>query len=235
MNMTKIKKPLIIALDGHSSCGKSSFAREIAQELGYLYVDSGAMYRAVTLFAMRKGWIGNEGVNLKALENELPHIDIDFRHNTLLNKYETFLNGENVEAEIRNMAVSEKVSEISKLKPVRQRLVMLQQKLGERGGIVMDGRDIGTVVYPNADIKIFMTASIEVRAERRFKELKEKGIPGTLEDIRENLAQRDYLDQTREESPLKKANDAIVLDNSHLTPREQMVWFLNFLTEKFRD
>jgi CMP/dCMP kinase len=231
--MITLKKPIIIALDGHSSCGKSSFAKEIARELGYLYVDSGAMYRAVTLFAMRNGWILNKTVNFSALEKAIDSIEVDFRYNSKILKYETFLNGENVEEEIRNMAVSENVSEISKIKVVRQHLVKLQQKLGERKGIVMDGRDIGTVVYPNAEIKIFMTASIEVRAERRYKELVEKGIKGSLDEVRENLSQRDYLDQTRMESPLKKADDAIVLDNSNMTPSQQMDWFLKYVTENF--
>jgi CMP/dCMP kinase len=231
--MIILNKPLIIAIDGHSSCGKSSFAKEIAKELGYLYVDSGAMYRVVTLFAMRKGWINQDKVNLSMLEKALDSIDITFQNNPKLSKYETFLNGENVEEEIRTMAVSENVSEISKIKAVRERLVKLQQKLGERKGIVMDGRDIGTVVYPNADIKIFMTASIEIRAERRYKELLQKGINGTLEEVKENLSQRDFIDQTREESPLKKANDAIILDNSQMTPLQQMEWFRNYLTENF--
>jgi cytidylate kinase len=233
--MIKLSKPLIIALDGHSSCGKSSFAKEIAKKLNYLYVDSGAMYRAVTLYAMRNGFINNDGINLSNLENALNSIEIDFKYTPQTEKYETFLNGENVEDQIRSMDVSKNVSEISKIKKVREYLVKQQQKLGERKAIVMDGRDIGTVVYPNADIKIFMTASIDVRAERRYKEMVDKGIPGNLESVKENLSQRDYLDQTREESPLKKADDAIILDNSDMTPNQQMTWFLNYISKKFGD
>ena len=229
--MIQLKQPIIIAIDGYSSCGKSSFAKAIATELQYLYVDSGAMYRAVTFYAMQHGWIGNGSVDITNLEDALPGLDIDFRSDSQSNHYETFLNDRNVETEIRTMAVSELVSEISKIKKVRQRLVSIQQKFGERKGIVMDGRDIGTVVYPNAEIKLFMTASIEVRAQRRYKELVEKGVSITMEEVKENLAQRDYMDQTRSESPLRKASDAIILDNSNLTPEQQMVWFKNLLKE----
>jgi cytidylate kinase len=232
--MLKPTKPIIIAIDGHSSCGKSSFAKAIAKELNYIYVDSGAMYRAVTLYAMRQGFIRSGQIDTILLEKLLDTIDIDFRFNRQHNEYETFLNGENIEEDIRGMAVSENVSAISKIKKVRQRLVSIQQRFGMNKGIVMDGRDIGTVVYPNADIKIFMTASIEVRARRRFLELQQKGITGNLNDVKENLAQRDEMDQNREESPLKIADDAIILDNSNLNPDEQMVWFENLLSEKFK-
>lgn len=226
------KQPLIIALDGHSSCGKSSFAKTIAKELNYIYIDSGAMYRAVTLFAMQQGLVQNKIVDQAALEKSLPDIEIDFRYNPQTALYETYLNGENVEARIRTMDVSDNVSEVSKIKAVRQRLVALQQKMGERKGIVMDGRDIGTVVFPKADIKIFMTASLEVRAQRRFKELQEKGLNVSLQEVSENLSQRDYLDQNRAESPLKKADDAIILDNSNMTPAQQLEWF-QIILEKF--
>lgn len=226
------KQPLIIALDGHSSCGKSSFAKTIAKELNYIYIDSGAMYRAVTLFAMQQGLVQNKIVDQAALEKSLPDIEIDFRYNPQTALYETYLNGENVEARIRAMDVSDNVSEVSKIKAVRQRLVALQQKMGERKGIVMDGRDIGTVVFPKADIKIFMTASLEVRAQRRFKELQEKGLNVSLQEVSENLSQRDYLDQNRAESPLKKADDAIILDNSNMTPAQQLEWF-QIILEKF--
>lgn len=226
------KQPLIIALDGHSSCGKSSFAKTIASELGYMYIDSGAMYRAVTLFAMQKNLIQNKLVNASALEQYLPDIEINFRYNTTTMQYETCLNGENVETPIRSMEVSENVSEVSKIRAVRERLVALQQKMGARKGIVMDGRDIGTVVFPQADIKLFMTASLEVRAQRRFKELQEKGVVVSLQEVMENLSQRDYLDQNRSESPLKKADDAIILDNSNMTPAEQWEWFKKML-EKY--
>lgn len=230
--ISKPKQPLIIALDGHSSCGKSSFAKTIAKELNYIYIDSGAMYRAVTLFAMQQGLVQNKIVDQAALEKSLPDIEIDFRYNPQTALYETYLNGENVEARIRAMDVSDNVSEVSKIKAVRQRLVALQQKMGERKGIVMDGRDIGTVVFPKADIKIFMTASLEVRAQRRFKELQEKGLNVSLQEVSENLSQRDYLDQNRAESPLKKADDAIILDNSNMTPAQQLEWF-QIILEKF--
>lgn len=230
--MTQLKQPLIIALDGHSSCGKSSFAKSIAKELGYIYIDSGAMYRAVTLYAIQKGFMKNRHVDKEALERNLSSIKIEFYFNTQLQKYETFLNGVNVEERIRSMEVAENVSEVSKIKDVRAHLVRLQQKMGEKKGIVMDGRDIGTVVFPNADIKIFMTASLEVRTQRRFKELQEKGINITLKEVSENLDQRDFLDQNRTESPLKKADDALVLDNSNMTPSQQMEWF-KIVLEKF--
>jgi CMP/dCMP kinase len=232
MNMNLPKESLIIALDGHSSCGKSSFAKAIAKKMGYLYIDSGAMYRAVTLFAMQSGFITGHNVDRQKLEQNLSGIEIDFRVNPFSSKYETYLDNENVEEKIRSMKVSENVSEISKIKSVRTRLVALQQKMGREKGIVMDGRDIGTVVFPNADIKIFMTASLDVRAQRRYKELQDKGTVVTLEEVSQNLAQRDYIDQNREESPLKKADDALILDNSEMTPIQQMEWFEKIL-EKF--
>lgn len=231
--MFKPNKPIVIAIDGHSSCGKSSFAKAIAKELNYLYVDSGAMYRAVTLYAMQNGLIQNGQVDTSRLEDALDKIDVAFRFNASLAKYETFLNGKNIEEDIRGMAVSENVSAVSKIKLVRARLVALQQRFGINKGIVMDGRDIGTVVYPHADIKLFMTASIEVRASRRFLELQQKGIAGNLDEVKENLSQRDEMDQNRKESPLKKADDAIILDNSDMTPDEQLVWFEKLLKEKF--
>jgi CMP/dCMP kinase len=230
--MIKLKQPLVIAIDGHSSCGKSSFAKSIAKELGYLYVDSGAMYRAITLFALRKGFVVGGKANVSAIEEHLSEVNLDFRFNDKTSIYETFLGDENIEKAIRSMEVSENVSEVSKIKAVRTWLVGLQRKLGEIKGIVMDGRDIGTVVFPYAEIKLFMTASLEVRAERRFKELQEKGIPVSMDDIIENLSQRDYTDQNRAESPLRKASDAIVLDNSDMTPDQQMVWFKKLL-EKY--
>jgi CMP/dCMP kinase len=219
------KHPLVIALDGHSSCGKSSFAKTIAKTLGYIYIDSGAMYRAVTLFAMRNNLIENGKAKVAELETLLPKIEIAFRFNSATQKAETYLNGENVEEQIRTLDVSNNVSEISTIKSVRERLVALQQKMGENRGIVMDGRDIGTVVFPKADIKLFMTASIEVRAQRRFKELQEAGKDGSFEEVAKNLASRDEIDQNRTESPLKKADDALILDNSNMTPPQQLVWF----------
>lgn len=230
--MIKLKRPLIIALDGHSSCGKSSFAKTIAKELGYIYLDSGAMYRAMTLFAMQRGFIQNKIVNEASLLKHLPSIDIEFRFNDKTLKHETYLNGLNVEEKIRSMEVSDNVSEVSKIKDVRSRLVALQQKMGEKKGIVMDGRDIGTVVFPQADIKIFMTASLEVRAQRRFKELQDKGVTVTMKEVSNNLSQRDFIDQNRAESPLKKAEDALILDNSNMTPAQQLEWF-QIILEKF--
>ncbi len=231
--MIHLKSPIIIAIDGYSSCGKSTFAKTIANELQYLYIDSGAMYRAITLYAIQNKIIENGKTNIAQLDKVLKLIKVAFRYDPKELKYETLLNDENVEEKIRSMEVSENVSEISKIISVRSRLVALQQKLGENKGIVMDGRDIGTVVFPNAEVKLFMTASLEVRAYRRYNELIEKGISPSLSDITANLAQRDFLDQNREISPLKKADDAILLDNSNMTPEEQMVWFIGIL-EKFQ-
>ena len=216
--MIHLKSPIIIAIDGYSSCGKSTFAKTIANELQYLYIDSGAMYRAITLYAIQNKIIENGKTNIAQLDKVLKLIKVAFRYDPKELKYETLLNDENVEEKIRSMEVSENVSEISKIISVRSRLVALQQKLGENKGIVMDGRDIGTVVFPNAEVKLFMTASLEVRAYRRYNELIEKGISPSLSDITANLAQRDFLDQNREISPLKKADDAILLDNSNMTP-----------------
>ena len=230
--MIELKTPIVIAIDGHSSCGKSSFAKSIAQELNYLYIDSGAMYRAVTLYAMRGGFLVHGRANGSELEMHLSDIEIDFIKNNN-SVYETYLNGENVENAIRTMEVSENVSEVSKIKLVRSRLVALQQKMGDRKKIVMDGRDIGTVVFPKAELKLFMTASLEVRAQRRYKELLGKGISIELSEVSDNLAKRDYIDENRSESPLKMAEDAIVLDNSDLTPRNQMEWFKK-IVEKFQ-
>jgi cytidylate kinase len=232
--MIPLKHPLIIAIDGHSSCGKSSFAKNIAKELGYLYIDSGAMYRAVTLYVIRKGLVHGGKIDTSKLGHYLSSIEIDFRYNPHAFIYETFLNGENIEAFIRTMEVSQNVSEVSAIKAVRTHLVALQRKIGEKKGIVMDGRDIGTVVFPKADIKIFMTASLEIRAERRFNELQEKGILATIDEVKENLAQRDYVDQNRAESPLRKADDAIVLDNSNTTPVQQMEWFRKIVEKKYQ-
>ncbi len=230
--MIVLKTPIVIAIDGHSSCGKSSFAKTIANELKYLFIDSGAMYRAVTLFAINNGLIANGKANVEELEKHLSSIDINFKQSNNF-AYQTYLNGENVENDIRSMQVSANVSEISKIKAVRTRLVALQQKMGTRKAIVMDGRDIGTVVFPEAELKLFMTASLEVRAQRRFKELSDKGSTVLLTEVSDNLAQRDFIDENRAESPLKRADDAIILDNSHLTPEQQMEWIKKYL-EKFQ-
>jgi len=226
-------KQLTIAIDGHSSCGKSTMAKDLAKEIGYIYVDTGAMYRAVTLYAMRQGLIDAEGnINVEELEKQLADINISFQLNKETGRPDTFLNGENVEAQIRTMEVSAHVSPVATLPFVRRKLVEEQQKMGEGGGIVMDGRDIGTVVFPNADLKIFVTASAEVRAERRYKELKEKGEAADYDEILENVKQRDYIDTHRETSPLRKADDALELDNSHMTIDEQRQWLLDRVQER---
>lgn len=220
-------KKITIALDGHSSCGKSTMAKDLAKELGYIYVDTGAMYRAVTLYAMRHNLIKADGsIEQQGLRAQLPQIEIAFQLNPTTGRPETMLNGENVEKEIRTMEVSAHVSPIATLPFVREKLVEQQQKMGEGGGVVMDGRDIGTVVFPHAELKVFVTASAEVRAERRFKELKEKGMEADYNEILANVKERDYIDSHRETSPLRKADDAIELDNSNMTIDEQRQWLL---------
>jgi len=226
--------PLVIAIDGHSSTGKSSFAKSIAKELSYTYIDSGAMYRAITLFALREKIIIGELVDEKRLEEVIDQVMIAFVRNEKTGKIEMHLNLENVEDEIRGIKVSEKVSIISKIGFVRRKMVAVQRKMGEDMSVVMDGRDIGTVVFPKAEIKIFMTADPVIRAERRFKELSEMGVKISLQEIENNILERDFIDQNREESPLRKAEDALVLDNSYMTPSEQMTWFKNLILEKYK-
>lgn len=226
MNLSNGK--LIIAVDGYSSCGKSTFAKAIARELDYLYIDSGAMYRAVTLFAMRNSYINRDKMQTKKLIDSLDSFNIDFRKNDS-GQNETYLNGENIEEEIRGVEVSESVSNISTIKEVRSKLVLLQRSLAKDKGVVMDGRDIGTTVFPDADLKIFMTAEPEIRAKRRYDELVAKGLTVEFHEIMKNIKERDILDSSRKESPLRKADDAIVLDNSHMTPEEQMVWFRDLI------
>jgi len=220
-----IQKRLIIAVDGFSSCGKSTFAKAIAQKLGYVYIDTGAMYRAVTLFAINSDIIHDGKLDIERLKSSLVKVKIDFRKNTLNGKNEICLNGENVEDKIRGMEVSEYVSTISSVKEVRAKMVEIQREMSKEKGIVLDGRDIGTVVFPNADIKIFMTADPDVRAQRRFDESAAKGEKVSFDEIKLNIMKRDELDTTRVESPLKRADDAVVLDNSYMNPEEQMVWF----------
>ncbi|MFP4487752.1 MAG: (d)CMP kinase [Bacteroidales bacterium] len=227
-----MKKKLIIAIDGYSSCGKSTFARAIAKELGYLYIDSGAMYRAVTLFCMRRAYISESVLKEKDIIDSITDINISFRYNADTGQHETYLNGENVEKEIRQKKVASFVSIISRIGPVRKKLVAMQRETAMLKGIVMDGRDIGTVVFPEADIKIFMTASEEVRAMRRFKELQEKGIEADFDEVLANISERDSIDSGRELSPLKKADDALLLDNSDMTVSQQMEWFRKILKEK---
>ncbi|MDO4955570.1 MAG: (d)CMP kinase [Bacteroidales bacterium] len=217
-------KKITIAIDGFSSCGKSTMAKDLAKEIGYIYVDSGAMYRAVTLFAMQNGLFNEQGVDVAALEAKIQDVHISFKLDAETQRPITFLNNTNVEQEIRGMEVSSRVSHIAALGFVRTAMVKLQQEMGQNKGIVMDGRDIGTTVFPDAELKIFVTASAEVRAQRRYDELKAKGQEASFESILENVKERDLLDMTREVSPLKQADDAILLDNSNLTIEEQKAW-----------
>lgn len=229
-------KKIVIAIDGFSSCGKSTMAKDLAREVGYIYVDTGAMYRAVTLFAMRNDVFDAEGnideTRLKAL---LPDVKLTFQLNNETKLPEVCLNGENVERYIRTLEVSQHVSPIAALPFVREKLVEQQQAMGNDKGIVMDGRDIGTVVFPNAELKIFVTASAEIRAQRRFKELETKGMPADFDKILQNVEQRDYIDTHRETSPLRQADDALVLDNSHLTIAEQKVWLMEKFNERTQE
>ena len=220
-------KKIVIAIDGYSSCGKSTMAKNLARQLGYVYVDTGAMYRAVTLYALRHQLFEADGeVDAASLQRAMPDIRISFQFNAQTGKPDTYLNDELVEQEIRTMQVSEKVSKIAALPFVRTALVTQQQRMGKDKGIVMDGRDIGTVVFPHAELKIFVTASAEVRAQRRYDELQQKGMPARYDDILKNVQERDYIDSHREVSPLRKADDAIELDNSNLTIDEQQQWLL---------
>ena len=229
-------KKIVVAIDGFSSCGKSTMAKDLAREVGYIYVDTGAMYRAVTLFAMRNDVFDTEGnideTRLKAL---LPDVKLTFQLNNETKLPEVCLNGENVERYIRTLEVSQHVSPIAALPFVREKLVEQQQAMGNEKGIVMDGRDIGTVVFPNAELKIFVTASAEIRAQRRFKELETKGMPADFDEILQNVEQRDYIDTHRETSPLRQADDALVLDNSHLTIAEQKVWLMEKFNERTQE
>jgi len=227
-----MQKKLIIAIDGHSSCGKSTVAKDLAKELGYVYIDTGAMYRSVTLFAMQNGFITDGTIDEQQLSAHLHEIKITFKYQPEEKKNETFLNGESVEDAIRGLDVSQNVSAVSALGFVRRRLVELQQEMGTQGGIVMDGRDIGTVVFPKAELKLFMTASPEIRAQRRYDELTAKGDPVNFQEILENVKHRDHQDSTRAESPLMQADDAVVLDNSHLNKEEQLHWIMEKLHER---
>lgn len=224
-------KKIVIAIDGYSSSGKSTMARELAQKIGYAYIDSGAMYRAVTLYALRNGMIDSEGnVDAARLTAALPDINISFRVNGD-GRSRTLLNGEDVEEEIRGMEVSSHVSPVAVIPEVRHHLVKLQQAYGIDKGIVMDGRDIGTTVFPDAEMKIFVDASPEVRANRRLLELRRKGLKTEYEEVLENIKERDFIDRTRKESPLRKAEDAILLDNDRMTMQEQMDFLLNTFCE----
>lgn len=218
---------IIIAIDGFSSCGKSTMAKDLAHELGYIYVDTGAMYRCVALYALQHKLFLKDGeINIPELEAAMPNINISFKLNKETGRPDTYLNNENVENKIRTMEVSSHVSSIAAIPFVREALVAQQQKIGKDKGIVMDGRDIGTVVFPNAELKIFVTASPEVRAQRRYDELMEKGMEADYNEILENVKQRDYIDSHRDVSPLRKADDAIELDNSNISIEEQKQWLI---------
>lgn len=219
-------KKITIAIDGYSSCGKSTMAKDLAREIGYIYVDSGAMYRAVTLYALDNGIIQGEEIDESRLKQEMKNIHISFQFNAERGRPDTYLNGERVEDRIRTLEVSNHVSPVAALPFVREEMVRQQQHMGEEGGIIMDGRDIGTTVFPNAELKIFVTASAEIRAQRRYDELTAKGEACDIADILRNVEERDYIDTHREVSPLRQASDAIVLDNSHLTIPEQKAWLL---------
>ena len=221
-------KKITIAIDGHSSCGKSTMAKNLAKEIGYIYVDTGAMYRAVTLYAMRHDLFYDNGdVNMEALRAEMPNIKISFQFNAETGRPDAYLNGELVENVIRTIEVSNHVSKIAAVPFVREAMVAQQREMGKEKGVVMDGRDIGTTVFPDAELKVFVTASAEVRAQRRFDELKAKGMPADYDDILKNVQERDYIDSHREVSPLRQAPDAILLDNSNMTIPEQQEWLYN--------
>lgn len=223
--MTSKNKKIVIAIDGFSSCGKSTFAKAIAARLGYIFIDTGAMYRAVTLYALERGAIRSGIVDEDAVVALLPEIEITFRFNPRRGASDIYVNGDLAEGRIRSIEVSNCVSGVSSIKQVREKLVAMQQQMGRERGVVMDGRDIGTVVFPDAELKIFMQADAQVRAERRYKELTAKGDEVTMEEILENVISRDKADMSRAISPLRKADDALVLDNSYMSVEEQMAWF----------
>jgi cytidylate kinase len=222
-----LKKKIVIAIDGFSSCGKSTLAKALANELGYIFIDSGAMYRGVALYCADHNLIPDGSPLKDVIENELTEINLAFRMNPSTQQVDMFLNDTNVESRIRTPEIAEVVSKIAAIKSVREKLVLEQRKMGASGGIVMDGRDIGSVVFPDAELKLFVTATPEIRAERRFKELKEKGVETSFQEVLTNLTERDFLDTTREESPLIKTKDAIEIDTSNLTREEQLDKALN--------
>jgi len=231
----EISDKIIIAIDGYSSTGKSTLAKKIAKKLGYIYVDTGAMYRAVSLYAMQNGFITKDKFNKNSLVSNLDNIGLYFQYNPELGYSEIFLNGKNVESEIRSLEVSNLVSTIATVTEIRQKLVEQQQKMGKNKGIVMDGRDIGTVVFPNAKLKLFMTASAEKRAQRRFKEMIDKGEDVTYESVLENVNTRDYIDTTRKDSPLTKAKNAIEIDNSELSVEETFEKMYQLVLQKLEN
>ena len=228
-------KKITIAIDGHSSCGKSTMAKDLAKEVGYVYVDTGAMYRSVTLYALRHGLFrDDDSIDTEALEQQMPDIHISFKFNPETGRPDTYLNGEYVENEIRSLEVSNHVSPVAAIPFVRTAMVAQQQQMGKDKGVVMDGRDIGTTVFPDAELKVFVTASAQVRAQRRFDELKAKGMPADFDDILKNVEERDYIDSHREVSPLRKADDALELDNSNMTIPEQKQWLLDRFNERVK-
>ena len=229
--MSDTKKKIVIAIDGFSSCGKSTFAKAIARRLGYIFIDTGAMYRAVTLYALEHGAIRSGIVDEEAVVRLLDEITITFRFNPERGASDIYVNGTFVEGKIRTIEVSNCVSAVSAIAEVRQKLVAMQQEMGRKRGVVMDGRDIGTVVFPDAELKIFMTADPKVRAQRRYDELTAKGDTVSLEEIEQNVRDRDYQDMNRAISPLRQAEDAVVLDNSHLTVEEQMQWVMERIAQ----
>ena len=227
-------KKIVIAIDGHSSTGKSTVAKQLANHLNYIYVDTGAMYRAITLFAHDNNWIEGDSLNETALVEKLSEVSISFQLNPDTQKSEVFLNGTNVEDQIRDLIISSKVSLVAQVPQVREKLVEIQQQMGKEKGIVMDGRDIGTVVFPNAELKLFMTASPEIRAQRRYDELKSKGDSVSYDDIFENVMHRDKLDSERTHSPLKQADDAVLVDNSNLSQEAQFEFILDLINKKLK-
>ena len=229
-----MNKKVNIAIDGYSSCGKSTLAKAIAKELNYIYIDTGAMYRAMTLFALKNNAFRNDELNQEKLITLLDSAFITFKYNTDQKRSETYLNAKNVEKEVRSMQVSKYVSQVASIPEVRKKLVKLQQRMSESRGVVMDGRDIGTVVLPDAEVKFFMTAEASVRAERRFKELKASGSDVTFDDVLLNVKSRDQIDSTRAADPLRQAEGAIVIDNSHLTMEEQFVFAMNHVNKVIR-
>lgn len=227
-------KKITIAIDGFSSTGKSTLAKQIANQLGYIYVDTGAMYRAVTYFAMQHNFVSETHLDTEGLIENLSNVSLQFRFNETLGFAEMYSNNENIEQAIRTIEVSRLVSKIAEISEVRAKLVEQQQQMGQNNGIVMDGRDIGTVVFPNADLKLFMTASPQTKAQRRFDELLEKGQRVTFEEVLENVQERDYIDTHREDSPLLKADDAIEIDNSNLSKKEQFELVMELVNEKLK-
>ena len=230
-----MEKKVTIAIDGYSSCGKSTFAKMIAKELNYIFIDSGAMYRAITLWCVRNNFVSDNHIDTESIVDGLKNISVSFVLNSETNTPEIFLNSENVENQIRSLEVTKYVSVISQIPEVRNRLVELQRKIGADKGIVMDGRDIGTVVFPDADIKIFMTASVDIRAKRRYDEFKAKGIDVNFEEIRSGIIARDIADENRDISPLRKADDAITLDNSRMSVDAQMSWIKEIIEKKLNE